>query len=73
MTKRYRHIFFDWDNTLWDFSANSEKALGELFSMYRFERYFPDFETFHTIYKERNVQLWEDYAAGKIKREYLET
>lgn len=41
--------------------------------MYRFERYFTDFETFHTIYKEHNAQLWEDYAAGKIKREYLET
>lgn len=41
--------------------------------MYRFERFFKDFETFHQIYQERNVQLWEDYAAGKIKREFLET
>lgn len=41
--------------------------------MYRFERFFKDFETFHQIYKVRNAQLWEDYAAGKIKREFLET
>lgn len=73
MTNKYRHIFFDWDNTLWDFSANSEKALSVLFSVYRFGRYFKDFETFHNIYKERNAQLWEDYAAGRIKREFLET
>lgn len=73
MTDRYRHIFFDWDNTLWDFSANSEKALSVLFSVYRFDRYFPDFKTFHDLYKEHNAQLWDDYAAGRIKREYLET
>ncbi|MBQ6765498.1 MAG: YjjG family noncanonical pyrimidine nucleotidase [Paludibacteraceae bacterium] len=73
MTNKYRHIFFDWDNTLWDFSANSEKALSVLFSMYRFERFFKDFETFHKIYSEYNALLWEDYAAGKIKREFLET
>ena len=41
--------------------------------MYRFERFFKDFETFHKIYSEYNARLWEDYAAGKIKREFLET
>ncbi len=44
-----------------------------MFSVYRFDRYFPDFKTFHDLYKEHNAQLWDDYAAGRIKREYLET
>lgn len=73
MTDKFRHIFFDWDSTLWDFSANSEKALGVLFSSYGFERFFKDFDTFHSIYKGRNAELWEAYALGKIKREFLET
>ncbi|MCQ2336754.1 MAG: YjjG family noncanonical pyrimidine nucleotidase [Paludibacteraceae bacterium] len=70
---KYRHIFFDWDSTLWNFSVNSEKALNVLFRNYGFERFFPDFNTFHTIYRNRNLELWEDYALGKIKREFLET
>jgi len=73
LTDNFRHIFFDWDNTLWDFSANSERALGVLFSSYGFDRFFRDFETFHSIYKGRNNELWEQYALGKIKREFLET
>lgn len=70
---KYKHIFFDWDSTLWNFSVNSEKALNVLFHNYDFERFFPDFNTFHNIYKSRNIELWEDYALGKIKREFLET
>lgn len=73
MTDKYRHIFLDWDSTLWDFSTNSEKALSVLFHKYDFQKFFPDFETFHKIYKERNQELWEDYALGKIKREFLES
>ncbi|MCQ2351700.1 MAG: YjjG family noncanonical pyrimidine nucleotidase [Paludibacteraceae bacterium] len=73
MINRYRHIFFDWDSTLWNFSVNSEKALSVLFHDYDFEKFFPDFKTFHTIYKGKNAELWEDYALGKIKREFLET
>lgn len=72
MTDKYRHIFFDWDNTLWDFSTNSEKALGVLFSSYGFSRYFASFESFYSIYKEKNNELWEAYALGQIKREFLE-
>ena len=29
--RRYRHIFFDLDHTLWDFAGNSRDTLRELF------------------------------------------
>ncbi len=70
---KYKHIFFDWDSTLWNFPVNSEKALGMLFENYGFNKFFPDFKTFHSIYKGKNEELWENYALGKIKREFLET
>jgi len=73
LIKKFRHIFFDWDSTLWDFSTNSEKALSVLFSEYSFDKFFKDFETFHSIYKGKNCELWEAYALGKISREFLET
>ncbi|REK64314.1 MAG: noncanonical pyrimidine nucleotidase, YjjG family, partial [Bacteroidetes bacterium] len=27
----YKHLFFDWDHTLWDFEKNSEHSLRKLF------------------------------------------
>ena len=33
--KKYRHIFFDLDHTIWDFDKNAEEALQELYIIYR--------------------------------------
>ena len=43
---RYKHLFFDLDNTLWDFERNSQEALCDLFRMYRLYRYFIDAQNF---------------------------
>ena len=35
--KKYRHLFFDLDNTLWDFASNSAETLAELYSKYKLQ------------------------------------
>ena len=32
MIKKYKHLFFDLDHTLWDFETNSKSALSLIFN-----------------------------------------
>lgn len=68
---RYKHLFFDLDNTLWDFERNSQEALCDLFRMYRLYRYFTDAQNFIETYRKKNAELWSDYRNRKITREQL--
>src|SRR5947199_3552893 len=68
----YKHIFFDLDNTHWDFESNSRDTLLELFEKYTLGNLgIPSFEFFHQKYVERNVMLWEQYRMNKIDKETL--
>ncbi len=69
--KQYKHIFFDLDNTLWDFETNSRETLLELFEKHGLDKLVPSFEYFHQKYVERNVMLWEQYRMNKIDKETL--
>ena len=67
-----KHLFFDLDNTLWDFDRNSKTVLQNLFRANNFEtRLGVDFETFHAFYYEKNNELWHLYYFNKIKKEEL--
>ncbi len=67
--KKYQHIFFDLDNTLWDFDRNSAEALEELFHKYKLnELGVPSFEVFLDKYKSRNEMMWEQYRLGVIDK-----
>ncbi len=67
--KKYRHIFFDLDNTLWDFNRNSAEVLEELFHKYKLsELGVPSFEIFLDKYRNRNEMMWEQYRLGKIDK-----
>ncbi|HPD53537.1 MAG: YjjG family noncanonical pyrimidine nucleotidase [Bacteroidia bacterium] len=69
---KYRHIFFDLDNTLWDFERNSLETLTELFDKYRLtELGVPSFEAFVTAYHHRNEILWDEYRKGLIDKATL--
>ncbi len=66
--KRYQHIFFDLDHTLWDFDANSRLTLSELYhSLELKKRGVDDFDAFHKNYLVHNDKLWERYRNGYIK------
>ncbi len=70
--KEYRHIFFDLDNTLWDFESNSRDMLLELFEKHDLQKLgIPSFEFFHEKYVERNIMMWEQYRHNKIDKETL--
>ncbi len=69
--KKYKHLFFDFDNTLWDFSANSKESLKELYDKYNFRENFDSFDKFYEIYENKNLKLWEQYRNGDISKETL--
>ncbi len=69
----YKYLFFDLDNTLWDFDANAKFTLRLLFDQYELGRCFPDFETYYRLYSENNAHLWRLYGDGKITKEALNT
>lgn len=72
MAKKYEHIFFDLDHTLWDFNANSVATLKDLFQELRLQGLATDdFEHFHTIYHHHNDIYWERFRKGHINRAEL--
>lgn len=65
------HLFFDLDNTLWDFKANSVASLKQLFNEFGLKVEFKDFIIFHHIYKHHNQKMWIAYNQGLIDKEEL--
>ncbi len=66
------HLFFDLDNTLWDFDTNSRTVLQNLFNANNFEkRLGVGFAEFHEYYYKKNDELWHLYYFNKIKKEEL--
>jgi putative hydrolase of the HAD superfamily len=67
-----KHIFFDFDDTLWDFEKNSAIVLEQLFAEYELsEKLKTDFDTFHVTYKKINQELWRSYYKKEIDKQYL--
>jgi len=72
MPKKYVHLFFDLDHTLWDFDKNSQAALRTLYHEYALEkRGIHDFDELFRTYEVHNDRLWERYRNGFIKRDEL--
>ncbi len=66
-----KHLFFDLDRTLWDFEANSEKALEILFDEMDLNNHLRSFRSFHTTYKKINANLWFLYSKNEISKDLL--
>ncbi|MCU4177155.1 YjjG family noncanonical pyrimidine nucleotidase [Carboxylicivirga sp. N1Y90] len=71
MPRKYKHLFFDLDHTLWDFEANSEETLIELYETFNLDQYFESFEDFHERYESHNLYLWSQYRKGKVDKKTL--
>ncbi len=70
--KRYTHLFFDLDHTIWDFDRNAEETLQELFVLHELEALgLASATEFITTYTRNNHALWADYHLGKIDKETL--
>ncbi len=71
--RKYKHLFFDLDHTLWDFSTNEELTLSDLFIKFKLNDYFEDFDEFFRIYEPINKKLWLQYRKGEITKQFLST
>ncbi len=68
---KYRDLFIDFDDTLYDTHGNAVIALGETFDSFHLDRYFSDPQVFYDAYWTANIDLWSRYAKGEITRDYL--
>ena len=68
---KYKNLFIDLDDTLWDTYHNNKECLEELYNDHHFGRYYASFEAFFAIYWPHNNMLWSQYRTGEIDRQTL--
>ena len=68
---KYKSLFFDLDDTLWDTNHNNKECLEEIYHDYNFGRYYPSFEEFFGVYMPHNEMLWAKYRSHEIDRREL--
>lgn len=68
---KYRNLFIDLDDTVYDFSAASRESFLETYELLHYGRYFDSFEQYMSIYTPYNLELWRIYGEGKITKEEL--
>ncbi len=68
---KYKDLFIDFDDTLYDTYGNAVIALRETFEAFYLDRWFPDPQVFYDEYWKANIDLWGRYSRGEITRDYL--
>ncbi|NJO25732.1 MAG: HAD-IA family hydrolase [Bacteroidia bacterium] len=71
MKRKYKHILFDLDHTLWDFDANCKETLLELFDHYQLANRGVNFELFFQNYIKINREVWAKYDKNRITKEEI--
>ncbi len=69
--RKYDHLFFDLDNTLWDFAANSRQAMQITLVQENILPLLKSFEAYWDVYEEINHALWNDYHNKQITKQHL--
>ncbi|MFZ4455537.1 MAG: YjjG family noncanonical pyrimidine nucleotidase [Bacteroidales bacterium] len=68
---KYKNIFIDLDDTIWNTRANARESMEEIFFEYQFDKHFTSFDFFYNIYNINNLKLWDLYHFGKITKQQL--
>jgi putative hydrolase of the HAD superfamily len=69
---KYKHLFFDLDNTLWDFEKNSHETFNEIYqNNLAGHGKIPSVEAFIDVYTNHNTRLWGLYRENMISKEEL--
>ena len=67
-------IFFDLDDTLWNFTANSARSLKKLYDISPILRkLFKSVDEFVEIYHTHNAIMWQQYSRGLVTSAQLKT
>lgn len=70
--KKYQHLFFDLDRTLWDFERNSAEAIEDLYKKHKMEEKLKvSFPEFFKVYSLVNDELWAQYRKGDVVKDEL--
>jgi putative hydrolase of the HAD superfamily len=69
--KKYQYIFFDLDNTLWDFNENSYYAMQEAYFYFNISEQEVSYQTFHEVYIKFNHYFWQEYRNKTILKKDL--
>lgn len=67
----YDHLFFDLDNTLWDFTTNSRLAMEQTLEQTKLIQRLSSFDSFFSVYEQINHSLWDEYHSKKITKQKL--
>ncbi len=71
--KKYTHIYFDLDHTLWDYKANAYEAFRDIYDQFELYRQTDSLDSFFNVFVKYNDLLWERYRKGEIKKKSLLT
>jgi putative hydrolase of the HAD superfamily len=71
MIRKYKHLFFDIDKTLWDYESNVKEIILDLYNKRNLKALSVDYEKFLTDFKKYNDLLWSKYQKGLINKEIL--
>lgn len=72
--KKYTHIFFDLDRTLWDYDSNATITLHDLIDRYKLINGYPiRREDFIAEFFQVNDDLWARFDKGNIDKEFIRT
>jgi putative hydrolase of the HAD superfamily len=69
--KHYNHIFFDLDNTLWDFRSNMKETFSEIVQELNLSKIRERFDEFVSKFEKNNDKYWIAYRKGQVKKEVL--
>lgn len=69
--QRYKNLFIDLDDTLYDFSGASRESFMETYELLQYDRFFDSFEHYLSLYEPYNLELWRIYGEGKITKAEL--
>ena len=70
--RKYKHLFFDLDHTLWDLEKNSAETLSEIFTIHQLQKFgISSLEAFTNKYSKVNEFMWEQFRLGNIDKPTL--
>lgn len=71
MIKKYKHLFFDLDHTLWDFEQNAADALKHIYADFKLEEYKIGLGEFQVNFSKFNKYYWQLLDSKQITHQEL--